>query len=43
MFLVENLKEWDQYKDLDADGNILLKRILKKQEGSLWILQIWIK
>jgi hypothetical protein len=31
------------FADLGIDGSIILKRILNKQHGCLWIRFIWIK
>jgi hypothetical protein len=37
----ENLRETGQCKDLGTDGRILLKGILKKEDGRAWIGLIW--
>jgi hypothetical protein len=40
---VEDLKERDCLEDLDVDGNIILKRILKKSDDDVWDGFIWLR
>jgi hypothetical protein len=41
MVLWENLKETDHMAELGVDRNIILKWILKIQEGRVWTGLIW--
>jgi hypothetical protein len=37
------LKDRDHFKDLSIDGRIILKYILKKQNGRTWTGLIWLR
>jgi hypothetical protein len=39
----KNLKERDEMEDLSTNGKILIKLILKIQDGRLWTGFIWLK
>jgi hypothetical protein len=39
----ENLKQIYHFEDLDIDGMMTLKRILKKQDGRLWTGFVWLR
>jgi hypothetical protein len=36
------VKERDHLEDLDVDGRIILKEILKKEGGKMWTGVIWL-
>jgi hypothetical protein len=40
---LENLKERDHSEDGGVDGKIILKWILGKQSGKVWIEYIWLR
>jgi hypothetical protein len=40
--LVGKMKERDNLNDLDENGNVILKQILKKQDWRAWTVIVWL-
>jgi hypothetical protein len=40
---LESLKGRDQWEDLDVDGRIILRWILKKHGGRVWNGFVWLR
>lgn len=36
------MKERDNLNDLDENGNVILKQILKKQDWRAWTVIVWL-